>query len=608
MLEPLMKLDDGMTTNVLKWIGGSLLGGLLLMPLNGVADAYGDLELLWGDTHLHTAMSGDAAAREVILEPDAAYRFARGEPVASSTGQIAQLARPLDWIVIADHGNNMGAGWVRQKLKTDPTFADTRLGKLWLEAKQLLADGHIDARALEEKALLPAHRSWQAAFRAPAFRKSIWQRVGEKADSYNDPGTFTTFIGYEWTPSQEQGSSEHRVVLFADDASKTKQILPYTSYDSAFEEDLWAFLDRYERLTKGRVISIPHNSNLTRGQMFARQDSWGLPLSLHYAALRVRFEPVVEVTQIKGDSETHPYLSPQDQFADFETWDGWTGWRKPDAPVRKQALPAEYVRSALKTGLDLERVVGANPYRFGVIGSTDSHTGLATADEDNFWGKSRPAEPSKGRMTNLSAVMNWQMAASGYAAVWARENSREAIFEALAQRRVYATTGPRISVRFTAVTAGRSVQMGGQLACSDETPVFKVGALKDPLNANLDRIQIIKGWLDEAGQTREQVYDVALSDGRKDGRIAVGSTVDLKLASYTNDIGSPMLQATWRDPSALPRENAFYYARVLQIPTPRWTLYDKVRYGIDEAPDEVPMVLQERAYTSAIWTASNCES
>lgn len=583
-----------------------LLGCAVLMPQLASAVTEEGFELLWGDTHLHTAMSGDAIARGVLLEPDTAYRFARGEPVVSNSGQTAQLARPLDWIVIADHGNNMGAGLVRHKLKQNPAFAETALGRLWMDARQLLAKGHLEAQALDEQALLPAHRSWQASFRAPAFRRSIWQRVGEQADRYNDPGTFTAFIGYEWTPSQEQGSSEHRVVLFADNASKTDQILPFTSYDSAFEEDLWSSLDRYERLTNGRAIAIPHNSNLTSGQMFARQDSWGLPLSAHYALLRARFEPVVEVTQIKGDSETHPYLSPEDPFADFETWDGWTGRRQSDAPIRKQELPAEYTRSALKTGLALERTIGANPYRFGVIGSTDSHTGLATADEDNFWGKSLPAEPSKDRMANQSAVLNWQMAAAGYAAVWAKQNTRAAIFEALLARRVYATTGPRISVRFSAAVGERRVAMGGQLACHEDSPVFKVGALKDPLNANLDRIQIIKGWLDEAGQARERIFDVALSDGREDGRIPVGSTVDLQRASYTNDIGSPMLEATWRDPDRSPGEKAFYYARVLQIPTPRWTLYDKVRYAIDQVPEQVPMVLQERAYTSAIFTASNC--
>jgi hypothetical protein len=572
----------------------------LLLPVPALAADSSELQVLWGDTHLHTALSGDAFVRGVRLEPEQAYRFARGEVVVSSTGQEAQLARPLDWIVVADHGNNMGAALVRHKITTEPAFAESPLARHWRKARQRLADGHLSKEALDAGALLPAHRSWQASFREPNFRRSVWHKVGEDADRHNEPGKFTAFIGYEWTPSEEEGSSEHRVVLFADDAGKTGQVLPFTSYDSAYEEELWAFLDRYERQTGGRVISIPHNSNLTSGEMFATHDSWDLPITYPYAATRARFEPIVEITQIKGDSETHPYLSPDDAFADFETWDGWTGRRKPDAPVREKELPAEYTRSALKTGLSFNRSLGLNPYRFGVIGSTDSHTGLASAEEDNFWGKSAPAEPSATRMFNKPAVINWQMSAAGYAAVWAEANTRAAIFDALTKRRVYATTGPRITVRFSARSNEDSVQMGGDLNHSGQTPVFELGALKDPLGANLDRIQIVKGWLDHDGSAHEKVYDVALSDDR-DRQTPVGDTVDRDTATYTNDIGSPMLKAEWQDPDFEPSEIAFYYARVLQIPTPRWTLYDKVRYRIENIPPHIPLVIQERAYTSPIW-------
>jgi hypothetical protein len=585
-------------------------------------------EVFWGDTHVHTALSGDAYAGGVRLTPDTAYRFARGEAVATNTGQQAQLARPLDFIVVADHANNIGAAYYREQYSNDPKFRDSALGKAWLAARERLAAGHLDDESLDQGNLLPAHRSWQASFREPGFRSSVWQRVTSAADRHNQPGKFTAFIGYEWTPSSEEGSSQHRVIVFADDADRADQILPFTSYDSAHEEELWRSLDRYETSTGGRAISIPHNSNLTFGRMFALTDSYGQPLTSAYAKTRARFEPIVEATQIKGDSETHPFLSPEDEFADFERWNGWTGWKngglRNGVPMRirpNDLIPFEYVRSALQLGVGLKQSLGTNPFKFGVIGSTDSHTALATADEDNFWGKTAPAEPSAKRIFNASAATNWQMNAAGYAAVWAHENTRESIFDALLRRETYATTGPRMRVRmFAGFDFGandldaedlavpgytKGVPMGGDLvARGSDAPVFLLSAGKDPSGANLDRIQIIKGWTQQ-GQRREKVYNAVLSDGRsvdEHGKTSpVGSTVDQSNASYTNTIGDVELRGVWRDPDFVPGQSAVYYARVLQIPTPRWTLYDKVRYSLQDLPDDIPLVIQERAYTSAIW-------
>jgi hypothetical protein len=585
-------------------------------------------EVLWGDTHVHTALSGDAFAGGVRLTPESAYRFARGEEVVANNGASAQLSRALDFIVVADHANNIGAAYFREQYGNDPAFRESELGRAWLAARQRLAAGHLDEKALDEGALLPAHRSWQASFRESKFRRSVWERVTGAADDYNRPGQFTAFIGYEWTPSSEEGSSQHRVIVYADDAERANRMLPFSSYDSAHEEELWRFLQRYEASTGGRVIAIPHNSNLTWGRMFANTDSYGLPLSAEYARRRIRFEPIVEATQIKGDSETHPFLSPDDEFADFERWNGWGGWASTGMykgarlPVRPdERIQFEYVRSALQLGIGLAQSLGVNPFKFGVIGSTDAHTGLATADDDNFWGKSASAEPSAQRIFDARAVMNWQMNAAGYAGVWAHENTRQSIFSALLRKETYATTGPRMRVRvfagydFTsadldagdlaAVGYARGVPMGADLpAGGDGPPGFLLTASKDPLGANLDRIQIVKGWLED-GERRERVYDAVLSDERRAdvrGRVRpVGNTVDMNDATYTNTIGDTELRGLWLDPDFDPGTPAVYYVRVLQIPTPRWTLHDKVRFQLKNVPGEVPLITQERAYTSAIW-------
>jgi hypothetical protein len=580
-------------------------------------------QVFWGDTHLHTNLSGDAVFR---LGPDAAYRFAKGETVEANSGQPAKLARPLDFIVVADHGNNMGAQITRRRVNNTEGYGDTAVGQLWLEAsKELLADPATNRERLLTGSLWPGNKR-DVAIRHPGFRRHIWQEVLANAERYNEPGRFTAFIGYEWTSNYR---AIHRVVVFRDDADKVSTVLPFTSWDSPRPEDLWTYLANYAGDTGGDAIAIPHNSNLTYGTMFAPTDGFGEPISRNYANFRMRWEPIVEATQIKGDSETHPTLSPDDEFADFEIWNGWAGrvnggvmWTGNNAGLRPDNLiQYEYVRSAYKLGLGHQSAVGANPFKFGMIGSTDSHTALATADEDNFFGKTMVAEPKADRATQAYSVLNWEMNAAGYAAVWATENTRNSLFEAMRRRETYATTGPRMTVRFfggwefaeddanrpdlARIGYTRGVPMGGDLttAPAGKAPSFIIHAARDPMGANLDRLQIVKGWRDAAGELHEKVYNVAASDGRRIQRNAVKrvrSTVDVETASYTNDVGDPELSVVWQDADFDPDQLAFYYVRVLQIPTPRWTAYDAELFDV-ELPDHIPLVTQDRAYTSPIW-------
>jgi hypothetical protein len=385
----------------------------------------------------------------------------------------------------------------------------------------------------------------------------------------------------------------------------------------------------YEAKTGGKVLAIAHNGNLSNGRMFPLIESFtGKPVDLSYAQGRAQWEPLYEVTQTKGTGEAHPFLSPQDEFADFEIWD--KGNLDGSTVKEKSMLEFEYARSALKNGLKLEKSLGLNPYKFGLIGSSDAHNALSALDEDNFFGKTVPQEPSPERLTGLFvkndktgvAIMDWETGASGYAAVWAKENTRASIFEAMQRRETYATTGPRMAVRlfagwdFTAEDAKsrtpaeagyrKGVPMGGELkaAPAGKRPTFLVAALKDPMGANLDRYQIVKGWLDRDGKLHEKVFDVAWGGNRKaggNGKLpAVGTTVDVADASYTNSIGAPELITVWTDPEFDPRQPAFYYGRVIEIPTPRWTAYDAKRFGNKPLPG-TRMTIQERAFTSPIW-------
>jgi hypothetical protein len=582
----------------------------------------------WGDTHLHTSFSMDAGAFGARVDPRGAYRFARGEEIISSTGQRVKLARPLDFLVVADHSDNMG--FFPQLFAGAPEVLRSKVGKRWYD---MIQEGEGVAVALDvisrfSQGKFPRELIYTPD--SPAYRDA-WEKTIAAAEEANDPGRFTAFIGYEWT-SNTGGNNLHRVVIYRDGADEARRSIPLATYagipgNSDNPRDLWKWMAAYEEKTGGNVLAIPHNGNLSNGIMFPAVEAFGKPLDRNYVATRARWEPLVEVTQIKGDSEAHPFLSPNDEFADFGTWD--KGNLDLSVLKKKDMLQHEYARSALKLGLALEQKLGVNPYKFGMIGSTDSHTGLATADDDNFFGKHSGSEPSPGRMTHpfiktkKATILGWETLASGYAAVWARENTREALFDAMERKETYATTGPRMLVRFfggwdfqpadattrspAIVGYHKGVPMGGDLRQAPEgkSPSFLVAALKDPIGANLDRIQIIKGWQDRDGKLHERVYDVAVSDGRKieaDGRCRkpVGNTVDVKNATWSNTIGDTELITVWKDPQFNPQERAFYYLRVLEIPTPRWTAYDVKYFGL-AVPKDIPMIAQQRAYSSPIW-------
>ena len=576
--------------------------------------------VLWGDTHLHTAVSVDAGTMNRVGQEDA-FRFARGEEVTTTHGLRAKLSRPLDWIVVSDHAEMYGL--MPQLLKGDPEVLSSEKGRRWYDMLKGGDRDQIFAAAMEIVASL---QQPDPPIASDKLVRSAWRAYTALADRYNEPGRFTALIGYEWTAIG--GFNLHRNVIFRGDASVANRTVPYSQFDSQNPEDLWRALVNFEKEAGTEVLSIPHNGNLSNGRMFNVQTFAGQPLTKEIAELRARMEPLVETTQIKGDGEAHPFLSPSDEFADYETWDR----SNLDGTERKQQemLRWEYSREALKTGLMLDNSLGVNPYKFGQIGSTDAHTSLSAVEEENFFGKHSGVEPEPGRWKHVVieapdpefTVMGWQQAASGYAAVWATENTREAIFDAMMRKETYATTGSRILVRFfggwnfeekdaqSRLPAGvgyeKGVPMGGDLsqALDGKAPTFLVAAMKDPLSGNLDRIQIIKGWQDSAGELREKVYDVVWSGDRKpgaDGKLpAVGNTVDVKNATWSNSIGSPELISVWTDPDFDAAERAFYYARVIEIPTPRWTAYEALRFGV-EMGKEVPMVTQERAYTSPIW-------
>ena len=581
--------------------------------------------VFFGDTHLHTSYSTDAGMFGNTLGPDEAYRFAKGETVTASGGVRARLLRPLDWLVVADHAENIGLA--PMIAESDANILKSDWGR---KVHDLVKAGKLgDAYAMWAGGV--AKRVDPLA-ELEELTRSMWERVTGAAEDHNNPGQFTAFIGFEWT-STPKGNNLHRNVIFRDGKDLADRTVPFSVYDSEDPEDLWKWMETYEAKTGGKVLALAHNGNLSNGLMFDDVTfTTKEALSADYATRRMRWEPLYEVTQMKGDGEAHPILSPNDEFADFETWDKGSFGSAKDPDM----IPREYAREALKRGLKYEAELGVNPFKFGMVGSTDSHTSLATTTEDNFFGKVSAVEPTAepvrfeemvtGYLPDPEGrdytIRHYKASASGLAAVWARENTRAALWDAMNRKEVFATTGTRLRVRifagwdfspeevdrwdFAKQGYSRGVPMGGDLknAPDGKAPVLMVRTLRDPDGANLDRVQIIKGWLGSDGETQEKVYNVAWSDGRKldaDGKLPpVGNTVDVEAASFTNSIGAPMLFVYWTDPDFDPGQRAFYYVRVLEIPTPRWTTYDAKFFGVD-LPEDVPATIQERAYTSPIW-------
>ena len=585
---------------------------------------------LFGDTHVHTSTSFDSGAFGTTLGPRDAYRFARGDEVMSNTGQRVKLSRPLDFLAVTDHSDNMG--FFPDLMAGKPEILANPTGRKWYDMFKAGngADVGLEAMFALFQGTYPNELMYNPGTRG--FSRT-WEDNIAAAEEYNDPGRFTAFIGYEWSASVK-GSNLHRNVIFRDGSDKASQVQPIVTNPPMGSPDpatLWKWMEAYETKTGGSVLAIAHNGNLSNGLMFPMIEAFGKKLDRDYVEARSRWERLIEVTQTKGTSEAHPFLSPTDEFADFELWD--KGNLDLSSAKTTEMFQYEYAREALKNGLKLEQQLGANPFKFGMIGSTDTHTALSSAEEDNFFGKMATAEPSAERLTNefLSSKntitgqswMDWEVSASGRAVVWATENTREAIWDAMERKETYATTGTRMIVRFfggwdfepgdaadrmpAKIGYAKGTPMGGDLrnAPKGTSPTFLVGALKDPIGANLDRIQIIKGWVNQDGKTQERIYDVAVSGAREIGangrcETSVGSTVDVANATWTNTIGAGEMVTVWKDPNFDPALPAFYYVRVIEIPTPRWTAYDAKYYGTKPLPSTL-MVVTERAYTSPIW-------
>jgi hypothetical protein len=586
-------------------------------------------QLLWGDQHVHTSYSGDAAAAGTIVTPERTLRFARGETVKSNTGQDAKLHRPLDWIVISDHSDGLGVISEVQEGNTE-MMADSTV-KRWHD---LMAKGGDSAfQAAREMIKAQASKSLPKIMMDPKWAVSVWQKSVDTMEKYNEPGKFTAFIGFEWTSNGEVGQNLHRNVVFREGPEKTRDTPPLTTFVSAAPgragtdpESLWKWLSDWETKTGGHALAIPHNGDMSNGWMFREARYDGSPLTPEWAAARARWEVLLEIFQYKGQGETHPALSPGDEFANFEIWDtsDLAGNPKP-----KGAIEFEYARQALLRGMRLQDQLGTNPFKIGMVSGTDTHTGLPSGgEENNWWGKFPASEPNAKRWGGIYKKeakyvrKDWTLGAAGVTGVWSTANTRGAIWDAMKRREVYASSGPRIKVRLFAgwdftdadadgdvAAAGyaRGVPMGGDLSSGEagRSPTLLLAAMKDPDGANLDRVQVIKGWIDGAGKPQEKVYDVLWSDGLRhpaaDGKLpAVGNTVDLATATYTNGIGAPELKGIFKDPNFDRSQRAFYYARVIEIPTPRWTAYDSVKYQV-KMDAEVPMIIQERAVTSPVW-------
>jgi len=641
--------DCSRVARISKAFGSSFLlcamvvGGLLVLASTSASAGDEERQLLWGDTHLHTSYSFDAFLNgNRSADPDTAYRWAKGLPVIHPYHRArVQVDTPLDFLVVADHAEYLG---VIRKLYYDvdegpaAEFAAQVRGAIDSGQGAALFSGVLPSSEIEpgetRNPILETGQPNQLpiAGQDEPLREDAWAETTAAADRHNEPGRFTAMIGWEWS-SLPNGANLHRVVMTSADGETARKFMPYGSQDSSYPDDLWAWFEKTTESSGAEFVAIPHNPNISKGYMFGATSLNEAPYTAESARTRARWEPVAEVTQYKGDSETHPDLSPDDPFADFETYPSY---------IQQNYQPyvasvGDYARSALRRGLEIEAAVGANPYKFGMIGATDSHSGMAAAEEDNFWGKMAldSTPETKPMFAAGRNVDGWNIGAQGLAGVWAEENTRESIFAAFRRREVYATTGPRMQVRFfggwdfdakdaeAADLASRGyakgVSMGGDLAAKPaaksglakmfgggaaEAPSFLIHASRDPRGANLDRVQVVKGWLDADGKSHERVYDVAWAGDRAagaDGRVgAIGNTVDLETGEYTNDIGAAELAQVWSDPDFDATTRAFYYVRVLQIPTARHSLLDAIALQ-QEPSDAQPPTLQERVYTSPIW-------
>ena len=598
------------------------LGALMMVGAAqtvAAADRPSQTHLYWGDVHLHSNYSLDAyATGNTTVTPDLAYRFARGIPIKRpGVDAKVQIRRPLDFLAVTDHAEMLG---LQVELDNqDPKLLSTPWGKKMLAIHQDPKSGGVmraSGGALAPST--PERTEMLGQIFSPQIRQATWQAEVEAAEKNNIPGKFTALFGWEWS-SMPGGKNLHRVVLTDATAKQAMEFYPYSAFESSRPEDLWKFLETTKARTGADFVAIPHNSNISGGLMFDMVDSDGRPLTAQYARTRAAWEPVVEVTQTKGTSEVRPELAPSDEFAEFEIR------RKLLIGTPTPPSEADYARSALLRGLQVKGKVGVNPYKFGMIGSTDIHTGMSDVQESRFMGKLVMDEPLSEHYHPSKPVIfpAWEMSASGRAAVWATQNTREAIFAAFKRKEVYATTGTRIALRFfggfsfqpadakardiASVGYRKGIPMGGDLtnAPAGKAPTFLIWAVKDPLSGNLDRVQVIKGWVDAAGKSQQKIYDVAWSGGRKrdaKGKLPpVGNTVDISTATYTNSIGATQLATVWKDPDFKPGQTAFYYVRVLEIPTPRQTLYDAVALGIDVKETHQPATIQERAFSSPIW-------
>jgi len=575
----------------------------------------------FGDFHIHTSWSFDAFIYNVRTTPDDAYRFGKGEAIPHVSGKPVQLQRPLDFMAVSDHSEYMGV-MMQMKDQNNP------LSQLDIAKKINNSDLEVAQKAFSKIGFSIATNWPYKELIQKEVIQSTWQKIVASADRHYEPGKFTAFPAYEWTSSPaayfnwpQYARNLHRNVIFK--GGKVSGI-PFSSFDSQNPEDLWQWMET-QRNQGIELMAIPHNANISDGRMYALTKNNGDAIDLAYTQARMRNEPVNEVLQIKGQSMAHPELSPNDEFADFEVYQNTLGR---SVPRVQSQTKGSFVREAFKDGLAIEQKVGGNPFKFGVIGSTDCHNGASNIEEDNSIGKSGVQDHTPEIRMNATpaSAVNRQASVGGIAGVWAKENTREAIFEAFQRKEVFATSGTRIKVRFFAswdwdtlnleqanwaLNAYQlGVSMGGDLVGSQqsadgiEAPTFLISALKDSEGANLDRVQVVKGWVDKDGQTHEKIFDVAWSDDRqKDatGKLpAVGNTVDATMATYTNAIGAITLQTIWTDPEFDATLSAFYYLRVLEIPTPRWTTYDAVNLGVP-LPKGVPSTIQERAWSSPIW-------